>query len=92
MSFFAAREGFHNILKFIRNQGSSLLDKSPIEDSLLHEAARGGWYQACQFLVDEGLDVMSRNLLLETPCMIAALEANYNVLELFSETPDFDPK
>ena len=44
MSFFAAREGFHNILKFIKNQGSSLLDKSPIEDTLLHEAARGGWY------------------------------------------------
>lgn len=36
------------------------------------------------------MDVMARNKLDETPCMIAALEGKYNILEYFSEQPNFD--
>ena len=60
-------------------------------ETLLHEAARGGWYKTCEWLVDDkGLDVMARNKLDETPCMIAALEGKYNILEYFSEKINFD--
>ncbi|EAY17242.1 hypothetical protein TVAG_291950 [Trichomonas vaginalis G3] len=79
--FFAAENGFLNIIEEFLKNGADIQCRNNMEDTLLHKAAENGFLELSKFLVEHGIDPKSNNAYTVTPLDKAKENRHFQVIK-----------